>query len=306
VLERAPKEVFSREEVRRLLAIPERRLRSWERQKLLPPASTFGFSDLVAIRTLVKLSEQGVPPLRIRLALASLRQKLREVGNPLTELKVFLDGKHIGVLVAGQKMEAISGQLLFDFDTSQLQNLRLFPQKAAGAREYQRRAEAERWFQRGLELEQTGAPIDAIIRAYEKAAELDPASAGALVNLGTVYYNTRDWKNAEEYYKKALKADENYPLAHFNLGNLYDEINDRASALHHYLAAIRLHPSYADAHYNLALLYQSSGQYIKAVRHWRDYLKLDPASSWAGIARRELEKLRSAHVIPGSRDLGAS
>jgi tetratricopeptide (TPR) repeat protein len=161
--------------------------------------------------------------------------------------------------------------------------------------------EAEFWFQKALDLEQSGAPAEEIIWAYERASELDEQSAGALVNLGTLHFNARRWADAERYYRRALDADPNYALAHFNLGNLYDERGDRPRALNHYLAAIRLHPSYADAHYNIALLYQTSGQVMKAVRHWRIYLKLDPGSSWAIIARRELEKLRKATILDGKR-----
>jgi tetratricopeptide (TPR) repeat protein len=164
-----------------------------------------------------------------------------------------------------------------------------------------KKIEADRWFEHGLELEQTGAPYQEIIDAYEKAAALDPHSAGALVNLGTVFFNGHAWADAEENYKKALEIDQEYPLAHFNLANLYDERGDTDAALFHYQAALRICPSYADAHYNLALLYQSLGNLMDAVRHWRAYLKLDSKSTWAEIARRELAKLEAATVLPGNR-----
>jgi hypothetical protein len=41
---------------------------------------------------------------------------------------------------------------------------------------------------------------------------------------------------------------------------------------------------------------------MKAVSHWRTYLKIDPVSHWSNIARRELEKLRRATVVEGSRE----
>jgi hypothetical protein len=37
---------------------------------------------------------------------------------------------------------------------------------------------------------------------------------------------------------------------------------------------------------------------LKAVHHWKMYLKLDRTSQWAEIARRQLERLREATVIP--------
>jgi tetratricopeptide (TPR) repeat protein len=119
------------------------------------------------------------------------------------------------------------------------------------------------------------------------------------VNLGTIYFNARSFTKAETYYRRALEIDSDYALAHFNLANLYDERGERAKALHHYLEALKQNSGYADAHYNLALLYQSAGETMKAVRHWQVYLKLDPASSWAAIARRELERLKSSTIVQG-------
>ncbi|MGH9631688.1 MAG: tetratricopeptide repeat protein [Bryobacteraceae bacterium] len=300
-----PKDRYTREEVRRLLDISERQLRDWERQDLLKPSDTFGFSDLLALRTLLKLRENKVPPARIRMALSALRGKIRDVAEPLKELKVFSEGKKIRVEVAGQHMEPVSGQLLFNFDKTELKRLLNFPDPAK-QNHRQRRETAERWFQKGLELEQSGAPPEDILHAYETAARLDPTSAGALVNLGTIHFNARRWATAESYYKKAIEAAPDYPLAHFNIGNLYDEKGEDERALSHYKAALRLNPNYADAHYNVALLYQGNGQVMEAVRHWKIYIKLDPGSAWSGIARRELDKLRRSTVLHGARGANSS
>jgi tetratricopeptide (TPR) repeat protein len=301
----ATKQAYSREEVRRLLDISASQLRSWETQKFVSSTGSFTFSDLLALRTLMELRESKIPPAQIRQALEALRKRLRDV-NPLTDLKIYSRGKKIQVVFEGQRMEPISGQLLLDFDAAEITKLLSFPRqsgKELGAGEkHKSRREAEHWFEKGLELEQTGAPMQQIVEAYQKAAEIDRGSAGALVNLGTVYFNARNWRDAERYYRQALEVDPQYALAHFNLGNLFDERGNRNEALSHYLAALQLHPSYADAHYNVALLYQSIGQPLKAVRHWKLYLKLDPNSSWATIARRELGKLKDSTIVRGPHD----
>ena len=299
------KQSWARDDILRVLNISERQLRSWEKQELIPKLNTYAFGEMVALRTLAKMREGRVPAERIRRSVASLRAKLKGIDNPLTELKVFIDGKRIGVQLAGQKMDSISGQLLLDFDANEIKRMLSFPSgpSAATAARTNRtqRAEGEHWFQKGLELEQAGAPGEEIVAAYKKAIELDPGSAGALVNLGTIYFHSRDWTKAEKYYLQAVEADPSYPLGHFNLGNLYDERNDRVKAREHYEEALRLRGNYADVHYNLALLHQSEGHFMKAVVHWRTYLKLDPSSTWSAIARRELEKLRRVTVVEGSR-----
>jgi tetratricopeptide (TPR) repeat protein len=296
---------YSREDVRRVLAVSERTLRSWERHQLIPESSTFGFSDLIALRAIVNLRKSKIPPQRIRRALTSLRSKLREMRDPLREVRIFLEDGEILVQVAGRKMEPVSGQLLLDFDHEEISRLLAFPQgrTQAGPSPAQKRTErasAERWFQRGLQLEQTGAPVEQIIEAYKHAAEYDPGSAGALVNLGTVYFNLQSWVEAEHYYGRAIEVEPDYPLAHFNIANLYDETGRRADAVRHYQIALELNPQYADAHYNLALLFQNQGMVLKAVHHWKSYVKLDPSSEWAHIARRELDKLRRATLVKGN------
>jgi tetratricopeptide (TPR) repeat protein len=298
-----PQQSYTREEALRLVGISERQLRGWERQELVPHLDQYGFSDLIALRSLQKLRGSRVPSARIRSAVRALRQKLDGIENPLKELKIVCEGRKVAVLVDGQKMEPVSGQLLLDFDRAELRTLLSFPPEGREkpARAEARVKEAEKWFERGLELEETGAPPEEIIAAYKKALELDPNSAGAAVNLGTVFYHLRQWQEAERAYTQALEIDADYALAHFNLGNLFDERGQREQAALHYLSALKLNPNYADAHYNLALLCQSHGDLMKAVRHWKAYLKLDGSSSWSSVARRELDKLCRAAVVPGAK-----
>ncbi len=298
------KQHYSRKEAARLLGISEQQLKRWEKQELVPRLDEYAFSDLIALRSLQKLRQNRISPARIRRAVRALREKLEGVANPLRDLRIVCDGKNVAVLLEGQKMEPVSGQLLLDFDRAELKSLLSFPRggRASNAGAAARRREAEAWFEKGLELEQTGAPVPEITEAYQHALELDPDSAGALVNLGTIHYHLHSWAEAERHYQHALNVDPNYALAHFNLGNLFDEKGDHEQAVLHYQAALRSNPNYADAHYNLALLYQGHGDLLKAVHHWKAYLKLDGGSSWAAIARRELEKLRRAAVVPGSKD----
>jgi tetratricopeptide (TPR) repeat protein len=302
----ATQQAYSREDVRRQLGVSKRQLESWEKQNLLPSGGSFTFSDILALRTLVGLRKSNVSAVQIRKAIQAMRKHFSEFENPLTEVRIYSQGKKIQIQFAdnneNRKMEAISGQLILDFDKAEINKLLSFPVRAEESKAAQKmraRREAENWFEKGLDLEQAGAPAEEVIAAYQKAAEIDPTSAGALVNLGTVHFNARDWRQAEQYYRRAVDVDPEYALAHFNLGNLYDERGDQAGALNHYLAAIRIHARYADAHYNIALLYQSMGQPLKAVRHWKAYLTMDPGSAWAAIARRELTKIKEAAILRG-------
>ena len=191
---------------------------------MVSSSGSFTFSDILVLRTLIGLRKSNVSGTQIRRAIEAVKKKLGELHNPLTEVRIYSQGKKIEVQFAGQRMEPISGQLLLDFDEAEIKKLLSFPGQGehAATPTPQARREAEHWFERGLELEQTGAPMEEIIEAYRKACDMDPASAGALVNLGTVHFNARDWHQAERNYRKAIESSQ-LRAAHFNLGNLYDE-----------------------------------------------------------------------------------
>lgn len=290
----APPAEYSRADVRRKFDLSDRQLKSWAREALLPLAESYSFSDLIAIQTILKLRENRIQPKQIGRAIVSLRRKLDWVKQPLSELRIVSDGKKIAVHVSGQKMEALSGQILFDFDAAALGGVKSFPDRKPTAN---RMRESESWFQRGLDLEETGAPVEQAIAAYQKVLELNASAAGALVNLGTIYYRQRKFADAESYYKDAIAADPSYALAQFNLGNLYDEQGRIKEAFEHYRQALQLNPSYGDAHFNIALLCERTNDNLKAVHHWKAYLKLDHTGQWAEIARRQLDRLREATVI---------
>jgi tetratricopeptide (TPR) repeat protein len=285
---------YAREDVRRMLDVSERQLRAWEKQGFVEASESFGFSDLLALKTLKKLREFRIAPQQIQRAIGSLKKHLKDIEHPLAQLRITAEGRRIAVHVSGQKMEPISGQLLFDFDANEIEKLRSFPleTKAAAARDAGREQQAEVWFQRGLALEETGAPISEAVAAYRKAIELKPDAAGALVNLGTIAFRMHKLKDAEGYYMRAMEADPEYPLAHFNLGNLHDEQGDVEEARRYYLNAIHLNPRYADAYFNLALLCERNNEILRAIGHWQAYLKLDSTSSWAGAARKQLDRLK--------------
>ena len=290
-------ETYTRGEVRRILKISENRLRSWERLDLCERRTEFGFADLIALKTLQKLREKRIPATRIKSSLASLSKKLAGIKRPLWDLKIVSDGKRVAVELPGGKMEALTGQMLIDFDASSLRPVTELSNRDGGTAD--RARQAEDWFRRGLELEESGSAVQEAVDAYRKALELNPDAAGAWVNLGTLHYQQREMEEAERCYRQALETSPNYALAHFNLGNICEEDERLSEAVTHYRLALRGQPQYADAHYNIALVYERTGEPMRAAKHWRSYLKIDSTSPWALIARRQLKDI--LEVTPGGR-----
>src|SRR6266540_3493934 len=91
---------FSLREAARILEVPAARLRALARTGFLAPQRgpigpvSFGFQDLLLLRTTRGLVESGVPMRRIRRTWASLREQLA-AGTQLTSITVHADGEEI-------------------------------------------------------------------------------------------------------------------------------------------------------------------------------------------------------------------
>ncbi|HUE56476.1 MAG TPA: tetratricopeptide repeat protein [Candidatus Udaeobacter sp.] len=282
---------FSTEDVQRILGLTGKQLDYWDRLRLVSPQKEQGnrfydFRDLISLRTVKQLVENGVPANRLRRALAVLREKLAHVHAPLAELRVLSDGKDIVVENEGARLEPLSGQFVLNFEIRELgEKVRVI----AGRN-------ADDWFATALEYEADGKTRAEAIDAYDHALCIDPQKLDALLNCGTLCYEEGNLKKAAEYFERALRADPENALTHFNLGSVLEEVGRLEAARLHLRHAVRLDPSYPDAHYNLAFVCEKLGAQNEAQRHWQAYVTLDPASPWCGYARQHLasSKARSA------------
>ena len=146
----------------------------------------------------------------------------------------------------------------------------------------------ERRILSGCAAEEVG-DIREAVRIYEDILSFCEHSS-VLINLGTIRYNQKQYKAAEQLYRRATVVAPDYPLAWFNLGNALDERDRPTEAREAYQHALDLNPRYAEAHYNLARLLESQLRHVTALRHWREYLRLDPISPSAEAARRNIRE----------------
>ncbi|MDJ0787508.1 MAG: tetratricopeptide repeat protein [Myxococcota bacterium] len=260
-----------------------------------PARGGFEFRDLVHLRGVVGMLEDGVPLVRIRRSVARLREQVPELGDPLPNLRVHASG-HI-VVRHEDGLLAPGGQFVLDFnDGAQAGAIEEVGEDEPPAiAELRARPSAEEdednaliWFERGSERDSDPSTYDEAIAAYRRAIELEPRFADAHCNLGTLFYNRGDRDAARRAYEDVLEIDPNHLEASFNLGNLFEEEGRRETALHHYKTAVRADPFFPEAHLNLALLYEKLGLSRSAGDHWRRYLQLVPEGSWAELARDRL------------------
>ncbi len=287
---------YSRSQVARLFNLSPSRLRSWERARLVEPSvrmdsrPAFDFRDLVCVRRVLSLLDDGVPLRRIGAVVRELRHRHPELERPTGLLGVWggarrapaarrLAARHDGVWIEA------GGQLLLDLDRGEGSD-----PVVPFARPDDSRAldDAVAWFELGCQKDSDPRTLDEAIEAYRRAIELAPEFADAHCNLGAVLYNSGHRGKARACFERALAIDDGHLESNLNLANVLEELDLDQLALEHYRAAMKADPSRADVQLNLALLYEKLGLRWKAKPHWRRYLQAEPHGGWAEVARGRL------------------
>jgi tetratricopeptide (TPR) repeat protein len=286
---------YTFKEVSRLFGITESRLRYWDRSGFLSPSGhngrrrCFTFQDLIGIRSVKTLLENGITLQRTRRILSKLREAIPKSAQPLGRLRIMADAKTVVVADADRDFEADTGQLLLDFSVKSLEDevVSEFPDKQAE----ERLLSAYEWYIEGCRLDESEETLALAEEAYHRAIHLDPTMANAYTNLGNLLYRTGAAEDAKALYQKAVEVNPNQPEAHYNLGFLEFEEGRLEEAKACFKRAIELDATFADAHFNLAITSVRLGETAQAVQQLEAYLSLEPTGAWADVARQRLQEI---------------
>lgn len=285
-------DVFTKEEIRRLLGLSDSRLRTLDKGGLVSPSArrrgrrAYDFSDLIALRAAKALLDQKVRLRDVSRAIALLRAELPRLKSPLSELRILSDGRRIVVQGAQGKYEPLTGQMLLDLEVKDLRKDIVRVLRPSAGRE--RAKTAYDLYLRASELDEDPATMDEAQALYEQAIGLDPWLAIAHTNLGNIAFRRDQPERAEECYRKALSIDDHQPEAQYNLGYLMLERGRPELSIDYFLGALQADPRFSDAYFNLAMAYEQTGQPEKARPLWQSYIALEPQGTWTEIARRHL------------------
>ncbi len=286
--------VYSVKDVSRLFDINEGRLRYWDKSEFLSPTGYDGrrrcytFQDLIGIRSLKTLLDNGISVQRARRILKKLRDAIPRSSHPLSKLRIMADAKTVVVTDADREYDADSGQLLLDFEVKALEI------EVADLMDHTMEAEersAYEWYLEGCRLDECADTLKEAEEAYHRAIHLDPTLANAYTNLGNLLYRTGAVEDAKVLYEKAIEVDAHQPEAHYNLGFLEFEARRFPNAEAHFTRAVKLDSTFADAHFNLAITFYRLGKNERAQSQLETYLSLEPNGVWADLARQRLEDL---------------
>ncbi len=89
----------------------------------------------------------------------------------------------------------------------------------------------------------------------EKKKDRGTAEVADLINLGVSYYNTGDFDKAKEAYGDAIAKDPNSAYAYTNLGNVFRDEENYREAETNYRKAIKVDSAFINAYLNLAVMF---------------------------------------------------
>ncbi|MDB5258875.1 MAG: hypothetical protein JWO73_83 [Candidatus Taylorbacteria bacterium] len=140
-----------------------------------------------------------------------------------------------------------------------------------------------------MELERNARHISRVIDLYNeigqyaksKALEAEllkmpDVDARSYNDLGLMYMDREDYKQAETYLRKSIALEPRLSNAYNNLGIVLSNTGRNDESAVNYKKAIEINPNYANAYNNLGAYYMDAGRYAEAQAALEKAIQLDP------------------------------
>ncbi|MGA8036147.1 MAG: tetratricopeptide repeat protein [Candidatus Acidiferrales bacterium] len=278
---------YTRREVGRILGLEPGRLRYWESLRLVKPKSRWGekfysFGDLVALRSIQRVTQNHVPARRVRRAIKLIESQFAASPRPVQELRLVELGREIHVVPPGsvRPFNPFLQQWAFPFDMP-VEPAKLHAMTGPTPEDF---------FQTALSCEDRAETLPEAIENYHRVVELAPNWIEAHINLGVAYYQLGHISDARNAFLAAVQIDPLNAISRYNLGCTLEELGEYDQAIEHLERAACAMPAHPDVHFNLALAYEKRGNRRLARARWQLYLRFAPSGPWAEQARARLRK----------------
>ena len=132
------------------------------------------------------------------------------------------------------------------------------------------------------------------IKTLKEIVKNDPKNLPAWVELGNLYFDTDQPKEAIEAYSQYLAIKPDNADVRTDMGIMYRKLGQFDKAIEEFKKAAQSDPKHVNSRYNIGLVLLHDKQDIKgAVKAWEDYLKVDPNSERAQRIRAQIEKMKA-------------
>ena len=132
------------------------------------------------------------------------------------------------------------------------------------------------------------------IQELKDIVQKDANNLSALVELGNLYFDTDQPKEAVEAYSKYLAIKPDNADVRTDMGIMYRKLGDSDRAIQEFRKAAQTDPTHVNSRYNIGVVLLHDKQDIKgAIKAWEDYLKADPNSERAERVKAQMERMRT-------------
>jgi tetratricopeptide (TPR) repeat protein len=133
--------------------------------------------------------------------------------------------------------------------------------------------------------------------ALKAAIQANPKDIGALVQLGNLYYDQGQYRDAVGWYGKALELNPNDPNVRTDRGTSYWNLGQADAAISEFEKSLQINPSHAQTLYNLGVVYLNGKNNPQEARKtWEKLLATNPAYPDRAKLQKEIDALSAEPV----------
>lgn len=148
------------------------------------------------------------------------------------------------------------------------------------------------------ELPEGHPPIDEAtikkqIADYEQLIRNDPENVQALVALGNLNYDLKNFQEATNWYEKALQKNPNDINILTDLGTSYFSLDQTDKAMEYYNKSLSIDPDHFQTLVNVGIARMSLGDRKGAAEAWEKVVRLHPEHPEVPMLKQALEQLKS-------------
>jgi len=131
------------------------------------------------------------------------------------------------------------------------------------------------------------------VSRLEAIVAKEPQNLQALITLGNLYFDAKQYQKAIDTYQRAIAIDPKNPDVRTDLGIMYRAVKEYDKAIAEFKEAARLDPNHRNSRFNLGVVLQYDKKDVTgAIAAWQDFLKVEPTGARADAVRAEIQTLK--------------
>jgi cytochrome c-type biogenesis protein CcmH/NrfG len=136
--------------------------------------------------------------------------------------------------------------------------------------------------------------VNSKAQALKEILKKDPKNLSAWAELGNLYFDSDQPREAIDAYSKYLAKNPDNPDVRTDMGIMYRKLGNFDRALEEFRKAAQSDPNHINSRYNIGLVLLHDKQDMKgAIKAWEEYLSVDPKSERAERIRSQIARLKT-------------